>query len=107
MKAYKGIGKMSDKNISLSEMPQATLKDLLEFPCDFPYKVMGEAHPELLDKVLAVIQRHAPGDYRPEVRPSRTGKYHSITINIKATHIEQVETLYKELGEIDLVKMVL
>ena len=95
------------KTVNLSEMPKATLKDLLEFPCEFPYKVMGEAHPELLDDVLAVIQRHAPGDYSPEVRPSRTGKYHSITVNINADNIEQIENLYKELGELERVKMVL
>ncbi|EJS9792022.1 DUF493 family protein, partial [Vibrio parahaemolyticus] len=35
------------------------------------------------------------------------GNYHSVSINITATSIEQVETLYKELGEIDIVRMVL
>ncbi len=39
---------------------QAKLKDLLEFPCKFTYKVMGYAKPELPDLVLEVIQRHAP-----------------------------------------------
>ncbi|MCV6021219.1 DUF493 family protein YbeD, partial [Escherichia coli] len=54
-----------------------------------------------------VIQRHAPGDYSPTVKPSAKGNYHSVSINITATSIEQVETLYKELGEIDIVRMVL
>ncbi|ELV8691232.1 DUF493 family protein YbeD [Vibrio vulnificus] len=83
------------------------LKDLLEFPCSFTYKVMGYAKPELPEKVLEVIQRHAPGDYSPAVKPSAKGNYHSVSINITATSIEQVETLYKELGEIDIVRMVL
>lgn len=96
-----------NKQIQLNQLPQASLKDLLEFPCDFPYKIMGEAHPELLDNVLAVIQRHAPGDYSPVVKPSRTGKYHSITVTIKAQNIEQIEQLYKELGELERVRMVL
>ena len=85
----------------------AKLKDLLEFPCSITYKVMGYAKPELPEKVLAVIQRHAPGDYSPAVKPSAKGNYHSVSINITATSIEQVETLYKELGEIDIVRMVL
>ncbi len=38
----------------------AKLKDLLEFPCQFTYKVMGYAKPELPELVLEVIQRHAP-----------------------------------------------
>ncbi|MDD0438147.1 DUF493 family protein, partial [Shigella sonnei] len=35
------------------------------------------------------------------------GNYHSVSITINATHIEQVETLYEELGKIDIVRMVL
>ncbi|MBA5763399.1 YbeD family protein [Vibrio sp. 404] len=85
----------------------AKLKDLLEFPCSFTYKVMGYAKPELPEKVLTVIQRHAPGDYSPKIKPSAKGNYHAVSVTITATSIEQVETLYKELGEIDIVRMVL
>ncbi|HHB1595225.1 TPA: DUF493 family protein YbeD, partial [Vibrio campbellii] len=60
----------------------AKLKDLLEFPCSFTYKVMGHAKPELPELVLEVIQRHAPGDYSPTVKPSAKGNYHSVSINI-------------------------
>ena len=85
----------------------AKLKDLLEFPCQFTYKVMGYANPELPELVLEVIQRHAPGDYSPTVKPSGKGTYNSVSITITATSIEQVESLYKELGDIDIVRMVL
>ncbi|XBS70919.1 DUF493 family protein YbeD [Acerihabitans sp. KWT182] len=83
------------------------LNELLEFPCPFTYKVMGVARPELVDDVVQVVQRHAPGDYTPEVKPSSKGNYHAVSITITATHIEQVETLYEELGKIELVRMVL
>ncbi|EGT3588967.1 DUF493 family protein YbeD [Proteus mirabilis] len=83
------------------------LNELLEFPCSFTYKVMGHAKPELVDQVVEVIQRHAPGDYTPSVKPSSKGNYHSVSVTINATHIEQVEALYKELGELELVRMVL
>ncbi|MCG3758539.1 DUF493 family protein [Vibrio cincinnatiensis] len=85
----------------------AKLKDLLEFPCSFTYKVMGHAKPELPELVLEVIQRHAPGDYSPRIKPSGKGNYHSVSITITATSIDQVETLYQELGNIDIVRMVL
>lgn len=91
----------------MQQQEQPKLKDLLEFPCQFTYKVMGYAKPELPDLVLSVIQRHAPGDYTPKVKPSAKGNYHSVSVTITATHIDQVETLYKELGEIDIVRMVL
>lgn len=83
------------------------LNELLEFPCPFTYKVMGTVQPELVDQVVEVVQRHAPGDYSPQVKPSRKGNYNSVSITITATHIEQVETLYEELGKIDIVRMVL
>ncbi|NIF23008.1 MULTISPECIES: DUF493 family protein YbeD [Pantoea] len=83
------------------------LNELLEFPTTFPFKVMGLAKPELVDQVVEVVQRHAPGDYTPEVKPSSKGNYHSVSIVITATHVEQIETLYEELGKIDIVRMVL
>ncbi|MEA9392256.1 DUF493 family protein YbeD [Acerihabitans sp. TG2] len=83
------------------------LNELLEFPCEFTYKVMGMAGPELVDQVVEVIQRHAPGDYSPQVKPSSKGNYQAVSITITATHIEQVETLYEELGNIERVRMVL
>ena len=82
------------------------LNELLDFPCSFTYRVMGLAQPELVDQVVEVVQRHAPGDYQPQVKPSK-GNYHSVAITINATHIEQVETLYEELGKIEIVRMVL
>ncbi|CNI13657.1 DUF493 family protein YbeD [Yersinia mollaretii] len=83
------------------------LHELLEFPCSFTYKVMGIAEPQLVTQVVEVVQRHAPGDYTPQVKPSSKGNYHSVSITITATHIDQVETLYEELGKLELVRMVL
>ena len=54
------------------------LNELLEFPTPFTYKVMGQALPELVDQVVEVVQRHAPGDYTPTVKPSSKGNYHSV-----------------------------
>ena len=89
------------------EQEQPKLRDLLEFPCKFTYKVVGQNKKELPDLVVEVIQRHAPGDYTPSVKPSTKGNYSSVSVTINATSIEQVETLYKELSEIDIVRMVL
>lgn len=83
------------------------LGELLTFPCPFTYKVMGVAHPDLLENILAVIQHHAPGDYAPKIKPSKNGNYHSVSITITAVNIEQVEALYEDLGKIELVRMVL
>jgi hypothetical protein len=86
---------------------QATLKDLLTFPCKFTYKVVGQNKPELPDLVVKVIQNRAPGDYIPTVKPSSNGNFSSVSVSITATDIEQVEALYAELAAIDIVRMVL
>ncbi|PIP80170.1 MAG: hypothetical protein COW84_06700 [Gammaproteobacteria bacterium CG22_combo_CG10-13_8_21_14_all_40_8] len=81
--------------------------ELWNFPCDFPIKVMGIAHEQLLIEVLLVIQKHAPGDYVPEVKPSKTGKFHSITVNFTAHSKQQLDAIYQELHALELVKVIL
>jgi uncharacterized protein len=83
------------------------LHELLEFPCSFTYKVMGVAKPELTVQIIEVVQRHVPGDYVPSVKPSSKGNFHSVSITITATNIEQIEKLYEELAKLELVRMVL
>ncbi|ATF09887.1 putative lipoate regulatory protein YbeD [Candidatus Enterovibrio altilux] len=68
---------------------------------------MGYTKPELTDLILEVIQRHAPNDYIPNVKPSSKGTYNAVSVTITAISIEQVETLYNELSNIDIVLMVL
>ncbi|WP_076416778.1 DUF493 family protein YbeD [Shewanella sp. UCD-KL12] len=81
--------------------------ELMEFPNSFPFKVVGDASDELADKVVAVAQKHVPGDYAPLTKVSSKGTYYSITIRITVQSKEQVETLYTELAAIDGVKRVL
>ncbi|MFO8005805.1 YbeD family protein [Thioalkalivibrio sp.] len=84
-------------------------ESLLEFPCRFPIKVMGEAHPEFLADVEACIARHLPDRDSVDVvqRESRGGNYVGVTITLTATSQEQLDTLYRALGECARVRMVL
>ncbi|EAS62400.1 DUF493 family protein YbeD [Photobacterium angustum] len=91
----------------MQEQEQPKLKDLLEFPCIFTFKVMGENKPELSDRVVEVIQSVIPGDYTPTTKPSSKGTYTAVSVAVNATNVEQIETLYKELGAIDIVRVVL
>ncbi len=98
---------MTEKIIKLNEMPQAKLKDLLEFPCAFTFKVVGANRADLIDDVVVVVQKYAKGDYNPRQQLSSKGTYNSVSIDIIAEHIEQVEVLYVELAKIDGVRIVL
>ncbi|WP_373766670.1 DUF493 family protein YbeD [Glaesserella sp.] len=95
------------KNVNLADIPQQKLKDLLEFPCSFTFKVVGAARDGLMDDVVSEVQKVVKGDYNPSLKESGKGTYHSISITIQAENIEQVETLYTDLAKIEGVRMVL
>ena len=93
---------------SVPEKP-SDQESLLEFPCEFPLKVMGEANRDLAQSVFEIVLKHAP-DFdgkSMQMRPSRTGKYISLTCTINATSKPQLDALYQELSSHPLVKVVL
>jgi len=82
---------------------------LLAFPCDFPIKVMGKTQTGFAQAVIEVVRLHAP-DFEPatpEMRPSREGKYLSLTCTIRAVSRAQLDDLYRELCDHPMVTMVL
>jgi len=81
--------------------------ELLEFPCAFPFKVLGLASDTLADRVVAVLQQHCPGDYTPTQKPSAKGTYISVSVTCQVNSKEQIELLYTELAKIDGVRGVL
>jgi len=81
--------------------------ELLEFPTYQTFKIMGVAHDDLPTQVIGRLQELAPGDYSPSVRPSSKGKYHSLSISVKVTSKEHMESIYTELSKLDLVRVVL
>jgi len=90
-------------------MPLLAEGSLLDFPCDFPIKVMGRKAPGFAQSVTEIVRRHAP-DFDPatvEMRPSRQGRYLSVTCVVRATSREQLDALYKELCDHPGVVMVL
>lgn len=87
----------------------AESETLLEFPCDFPLKVMGATRDDFAQTIVAVVIRHAP-DFDPAdvtMRPSKAGNYLSLTCTIRATSKAQLDALYRELSAHPLVKVVL
>lgn len=82
---------------------------LLEFPCDFPLKIMGARRDDYAQAVLEVVLRHFP-DYDAaamEMRVSAKGNYLSLTCTVRATSKRQLDDAYRELTAHPLVKVVL
>ena len=82
---------------------------LLEFPCDFPLKIMGANSADFAPSVVGIVLRHAP-DFDAttiESRPSKAGNYLSLTCTVRAVSQQQLDALYRELTAHSMVKVVL
>lgn len=82
---------------------------LLEFPCDFPLKIIGFQRAGYAQAVLEVVRLHAP-DYdgaEMQMRASSKGKYLSLTCTIRATSRQQLDGLYQALCDHPMVVKVL
>ena len=84
-------------------------KSLIEYPSQFPIKVMG-AHVEgFVEAIAHVALQFDPGFDAAtiEQRPSKGGNYLGLTITVTATSREQLDELYRTLTTHPMVKVVL
>lgn len=84
-------------------------QSLIEYPCDFPIKVMG-ANVDGFAAAIAQVARQFDPDFDAqtiETRPSKAGNYLGVTITIRATSRPQLDALYRTLTTHPMVKMVL
>jgi putative lipoic acid-binding regulatory protein len=81
----------------------------IEFPCEYPVKVLGRNVSEFQPTVMEIFERHAPGFDQETIvlRDSRKGTFQSMTITIVATGPDQLDSLHKDLVATGLVQMVL
>jgi uncharacterized protein len=72
---------------------------LLEFPTDYPIKIIGRPSDEFRARVHAIVLRHAPliEPERVTERLSENGNFLSISYRIRAESREQVEALATDL----------
>lgn len=81
-------------------------EDLWVFPMDYPIKLIGNAGEELRTAIVEILVKHFP-DFDEKtltVQPSRTGKYHSITAQLRFEELEQVHAVYADLAACPLIK---
>ena len=82
---------------------------LIEYPSDFPIKVMGAMHDAFTETIVEVVLQHDPTFHagKVEMRPSTKGTYLSLTVTVRATSREQLDNLYRALSSHPMVKVVL
>ncbi|BCM26111.1 HP0495 family protein [Methyloradius palustris] len=82
---------------------------LIEFPTDFPIKVMGETHEDFHNTIITLIQEHHPefDANGIETRASANGKYTSLTCTVYVTSKPQLDNIYRALSSHPMVKFAL
>lgn len=82
---------------------------LLEFPCEFPVKAMGRNEPGFQVMVEKMILAHAEihPDQPISTNLSGSGKYLSVTVTIEARSKAQLDRIYLDLTECELVLVAL
>ena len=72
----------------------------LQFPCQFPIKAVSKCSPNIDIKIVEIIRRHSPDLHQNAVktRPSKGGKYISVTVTIQATSQQQLDCIYQDLS---------
>jgi putative lipoic acid-binding regulatory protein len=80
---------------------------LLEFPCEFSVKAMGLTADDFDALVFEIVSRHVPNLSEGAVRsrPSKGGKYTSITVTFEATSKEQLDAIYYALTDHERILM--
>jgi len=81
----------------------------LQFPCEFPIKMMGRDTPEFRSTARALVENHVGdvGDERVQSSISRNGRFVSVTVTITATSQQQLDDIYRDVSAHDDVLMAL
>lgn len=72
---------------------------VLEFPCEFPIKMMGRDREDFHAAARSIVERHSGKLADEAVRRSmsRNANFVSLTITINAISQEQLDRIYEEL----------
>ncbi|MCK6420714.1 MAG: DUF493 family protein [Aquabacterium sp.] len=84
-------------------------ESLIQYPCQFPIKVMGQQADGFVEAIAVVARQFDPSFDATtiEQRPSSGGRYLGLTITITATSRDQLDELYRTLSTHPMVKVVL
>lgn len=82
---------------------------LIEFPCHFDIKAMGESSEEFSALVVSIVREHVQDIHEGAVktRQSSGGKFTSVTVRVYVTSQVQLDGIYQALSGHELIKYVL
>jgi putative lipoic acid-binding regulatory protein len=82
---------------------------LLEFPCQFPIKMMGRDEDGFRDIARQLVEKHTGpvDDSAVQASLSAKGNFVSVTVTVTATSREQLDNIYREVSAHEAVLMAL
>jgi putative lipoic acid-binding regulatory protein len=84
-------------------------ESVIEFPCEFPIKMMGRDTPEFRVTAQSLIENHVGPVAEDAVRINLSGKanFVSVTVTVTATSQQQLDDIYRDVSGHDDVLMAL
>ncbi len=84
-------------------------ESVIEFPCDFPIKMMGRDTPEFHATARSLIENHTGplAEESIQINVSSKGNFVSITVTVNATSQQQLDDIYRDVSGHDDVLMAL
>ena len=81
----------------------------IEFPCQFPIKMMGRDTPEFRATARSLVEKHAGpvADDAVQTALSRNERFVSVTVTIRAESQAQLDNIYRDVSSHDDVLMAL
>jgi len=81
----------------------------IEFPCEFPVKMMGRNSPEFRATARALVEKHAGAVIDDAVQESlsRNERFVSVTVTVTATSQQQLDDIYRDVSSHEDVLMAL
>ena len=96
-------------NTLAPSQPVAPEQSLIQYPSQFPIKVVGAKVDGLVHAITQITKQFDP-TFDPatiELRESKGGKYLGVTVTVTATSRAQLDELYRTLSTHPMVKVVL
>ena len=90
-------------------MSDESKEPLLEFPCEFPIKMMGRIGDGFRETAVVLVEKHAGKIAEEAIKtsPSRKGNFVSVTVTIVAESQEQLDNIYRDLTSHDEILVAL
>lgn len=84
-------------------------ESVIQFPCEFPIKMMGRDTPDFHKTARRLIENHVGpvADEAIQANVSGKGNFVSVTVTVTATSQQQLDDIYRDVSGHDDVLMAL